>query len=47
MACSNERITPTRESKFYPSQNLYAEQNGKQPLTAVNRTDHVLQRTED
>ena len=47
MACSSERITPTRESKFYPSQNLYAEQNGKQLRTAVSHTDQVLQWTED
>lgn len=47
MAYSHEHITPIRESKFYPSQNLYAEQNGKQPLNTMSRFDHILQQTQD
>lgn len=45
MACLNEFITSTRESKFYPSQNLHVEQNGQQLLTAMSCPDPILQWT--
>lgn len=47
MACSNECIPSRRESVFYPSHNLYVEQNGKQRRIAVSHTDYLSEEAKD